>query len=63
MSEGDFWPNTSLVQTLVRPGRIIASPIAMWRPEPDPQTMAITYWSPTTQPGPEGTLPALEPPT
>lgn len=58
MSEGDFWPNVSLVQTIVRPGKFIASPIAMWRPERDETTDDLTYWSPRMVPAEAG-LPHL----
>jgi hypothetical protein len=50
MSEGDYWPNAVLAQIVVRPGRVIAIPIAMWRPATLTLDNAVTYWTPTSVP-------------
>lgn len=60
-SEGDFWPMAFLVQVFVRPGKLIASPIAAWWPFVSPDQENVTYWSPSSEPLPPGQQLELDP--
>jgi hypothetical protein len=60
-SEGDFWPMAFFVQVFVRPGKLIASPIAAWWPVVSPDEESVTYWSPSSEPLPSGQPLKLDP--
>jgi len=60
-SEGDFWPMAFFVQMFVRPGKLMASPIAAWWPFVSPDEQSVTYWSPSSEPLPSGQSLKLDP--
>lgn len=52
-SEWDYMPHGALSRIMVRPGRLSASPIAIWYAAVSPLDYAITYWHPKSEPVPQ----------